>query len=48
MTDEHQEKIRQILNESENPEKELEDAKEALEHSEKYQWVVDEIKKLGL
>ncbi len=48
MTDENQEKIKQILNESENLEKELEDAKKALEESEKDQWVVDEIKKLGL
>jgi hypothetical protein len=48
MTDENQKNIREILENSGNIEKELKDAKEALEESEKYQWVVDEIKKLGL
>ena len=41
-------KKREILENSGDVEKELEDAKEALEESEKYQWVADEIKKLGL
>ena len=48
MTDENQKNIREILENGGNIEKELEDAKKALEHSEKDQWVADEIKKLGL
>jgi hypothetical protein len=50
MTDEQQKNIniREILENSGDVEKELEDAKEALEDSEKYQWVANEIKKLGL
>ena len=48
MTDENQKNIREILKNSGNIEKELEDAKKALEESEKYDWMVDEIKKLGL
>jgi chaperonin cofactor prefoldin len=48
MTDENQKNIREILENSGNIEKELEDAKKALEESEKYDWMADEIKKLGL
>ena len=48
MTDENQKNIREILENSENIEKELEEAKKALKESAKYQWVADEIKKLGL
>ena len=48
MTDENQKNIREILENSGDIEKELEDAKKALEDSEKDQWVVDEIKKSSL
>jgi len=48
MADENQKNIREILENSGDIEKELEGAKQALEESEKNQWVADEIKKLGL
>ena len=48
MIDENQKYIKEILENSGDVEKELEDAKKALEESEKYDWMADEIKKLGL
>jgi hypothetical protein len=48
MADERKRNISEILEESGDVKKELEEAKKALEEGEKYQWVADEIKKVGL